>query len=144
MSSFAYAKYKSTKVQTASPIDIIVQLYEGAIRFTVQAGSAIEAKDFSGKAVAIRKAHAIIAELRAILNHQHAPDLCQELERLYDYISRQLSAANLEMKKEHLDGALTVLRELCAGWSELAKRQKSGEIFVTPVAPAKPVAKTAP
>ncbi len=120
--SFAYAQYKSTQHETASPVQIVVALYDGAIKFMTQAQHAIENKDFAKKGEAIRRAHAIVSELQATLDADHAPELCEELTRLYDFVLDRVSHANVDNAAASLDPAIEVMKTLRSAWHELATR----------------------
>ncbi len=122
--SFALQKYRSTRTTTVSPLQVLVQLYDGAIRFIRSAEEAIDKKDPAAKGVAISRAHAIVAELQATLDDSQAPELCAQLYSLYDFVLEQLTQANMKNDKDPLAGALNVLEELRAGWSELLAGQR--------------------
>lgn len=120
--SFAAAQYQAATVETASPVQIVVRLYDAAVRNLVQAATALESKDAKTRADRLRKAHAIVSELQASLIHSHAPDLCVDLDRLYEYVLFAITEANTKGQREHLDASVRVLRELRSAWAELAKR----------------------
>ena len=119
--SFAVSQYRTNNIDTASPAQIVVKLYDGAVRFMRQASAAIEAKDFAKKGVALSKAHAIVSELQATLNPDHAPELCRELDRLYEYVLYCITEANVHAKLEPLEPAIQVMNQLRIGWEQLAK-----------------------
>jgi flagellar protein FliS len=120
--SFAVARYQNAKVQTASPAQILVQLYDGAIRFMKQAMEAEERGDATTKGNLLRKSHAIVSELSATLDHSQAPELCAELERLYEFVMHSITQAHVASKSETLPAAIKVLDELRGAWAELARR----------------------
>lgn len=116
--SLARQAYQSVNVQTASPGQILLRLYEGAIRFTKQAKEAIEAGDPAEKGKYISKTMAIIDEFIAALDHDQAPELCANLEQLYLFMIDQLSAANSTMNVEPLDLVLQHLNTLYDAWKQ--------------------------
>jgi flagellar secretion chaperone FliS len=120
--SFAVSRYQNAKVQTASPAQIVVQLYDGAIRFMKQAMEAEERGDATTKGNLLRKSHAIVSELSATLDHSQAPELCAELERLYEFVMHAITQAHVASKSDTLPGAIKVLDELRGAWAELARR----------------------
>ena len=65
--SFAVAQYRSNQVQTASPARVIVQFYDGALKFIRLAATSIGNRDFAAKGVQLSRAHAIVSELRTNL-----------------------------------------------------------------------------
>jgi flagellar secretion chaperone FliS len=117
-------RYQDMKVQTASPAQIMIMLYDGAIRFSLQAKKKIEAKDFEGKGVFISKTQAIIDELMNSLDFNIAPELCTNLQQLYIYINERLTHANIKMEAEAMNEVIELLNTLRDGWKQaLASEQ---------------------
>ena len=111
-------RYQDMKVQTASPAQIMIMLYDGAIRFTLQAKKKLEEKDFEGKGIFISKTQAIVDELMNSLNFSIAPELCENLQQLYIYINERLSEANIKCDAEVLDEVIGLLNTLRDGWKQ--------------------------
>ncbi|NOY92526.1 MAG: flagellar export chaperone FliS [Deltaproteobacteria bacterium] len=118
--SFALSQYRSARTQTASPVRVLVQLYDGALRFLQEAKSAIPEKDMAKKGVAISKAYAIVAELGATLDSDKAPELCEQLSGLYDFALHEITQANISNDAARLDGPISVLSELRDAWAQIA------------------------
>ena len=117
-------RYQDMKVQTASPAQIMIMLYDGAIRFSLQAKKKIEEKDFEGKGVFISKTQAIIDELMNSLDFNIAPELCTNLQQLYIYINERLTAANIKMDMDAMNEVIELLNTLRDGWKQaLASEQ---------------------
>ena len=117
-------RYQDMKVQTASPAQIMIMLYDGAIRFSLQAKKKIEDHDFEGKGVFISKTQAIIDELMNSLDFSIAPDLCSNLQQLYIYINERLTHANIQLDAEAMDEVIQLLNTLRDGWKQaLASEQ---------------------
>lgn len=110
------AKYNNNKVMTASPAELTLMLYEGAIKFCNLAIMAIEKKDLEKSNLNIIKAQNIILELRSTLD-MHYP-LSNDLDRLYEYIYYKLIQANLEKDKDIIEESLDFIRELRNTWKE--------------------------
>ena len=111
-------RYQDMKVQTASPAQIMIMLYDGAIRFSLQAKKKIEDQDFEGKGVFISKTQAIIDELMNSLDFNIAPDLCTNLQQLYIYINERLTHANIKMDAEAMNEVIELLNILRDGWKQ--------------------------
>ncbi len=111
-------RYQDMKVQTASPAQIMIMLYDGAIRFSLQAKKKIEDEDFEGKGVFISKSQAIIDELMNSLDFSIAPDLCANLQQLYIYINERLTDANINLDLVAIDEVIGLLNTLRDGWKE--------------------------
>lgn len=130
--SFAVAQYRSNQVQTASPARVVVQFYDGALRFIRSAVSAIEARDYAAKGVQLSRAHAIVAELRANLDPTRAPELCAELDRLYVFVLDRITEANLKASAEPLAAAVKVLEQLRSAWAQVADEPTGVRVIGTP------------
>jgi flagellar secretion chaperone FliS len=119
MSNQAAANYLRTKVLTATPEQLQLMLYDGAIRFTEQAKAALVKNDFENSFNGISRAQKIIAELSSSLKHELAPDLCGKLASLYNFVYRKLIEANIEHKVDSLDDALSILKYQRETWAML-------------------------
>lgn len=118
--SFALAQYRSAKVETASPVQLVVDLYRGALRFLRQAIAFQKEGKAAERGVALGRAHAIVSELQATLDHDQAPELCQQLDSLYDFVLFRITEANLKADTSFLDGAIDVLTTLEGAWAQIA------------------------
>ena len=121
--SYAAVQYRATRTVTASPLGILIQLYEGAVRFLRQARRALEAGDVPGRAEALRRAHAIVTELQVTLQHERAPELAAQLDALYDFVLDRITQGNLRQDPEPLAEAEKVLIELLEGWRAVRDQQ---------------------
>lgn len=101
--------YLRTKVMTASPEELRMMLYEGAIKFCRQARQALEQADFDTSYTSLSRAEKIVLELSSSLRREHAPDLCDKLSALYIYIYRRLVDANTQRAIKPLDEAIELL-----------------------------------
>lgn len=114
--TYGAKNYKQMAITTASPTQILIMLYEGAIQNVKKAIIAIEQKNIPEKGKYIGKAHDIINELTASLNHEVGGDVSKDLERLYNYMVSQLLKANVESVKEPLISVQQNLETLLEGW----------------------------
>jgi len=142
-------QYKQMAVKTANPGQILIMLYEAAIRNVKRAMQCLDANDIAGKGQAIVKAHDIVNELLNTLNFDVGGQVARDLERLYGYMSEQLLQANLNNSKPPLESVLKNLETLLSAWKvavlEVQKAQAKGispaNVSVTaqnPAAAAKP------
>ncbi len=120
----AATAYKNNSIQTASPADLTLMLYEGAIKFCNIAIVAIENKDIQKANMNIIKAQKIIVELRATLDFKYP--VAKEFEVVYDYIYRRLVESNIKKEKEILEEALGYIREMRDTWKEVMRLNKQG------------------
>lgn len=112
--------YRATQTQTSSPLELVVMLYDGALRFIADAERAIEAGDLKARAIGIRKALAIVAELRSTLDMERGGPVADELDRLYDYVQDRLVAVTRDQHPQGLTEARSVLSSLADAWRTVA------------------------
>lgn len=121
--SFAVGQYKATRVETSSPAQLVVLLYDGALRFLREAVGA-GAGQHARRGIALHRAHEIVTELQATLRPEHAPELCAELDRLYGFVLDRITESNLAADVAPLAGAIRVLEQLREAWAQLAKESR--------------------
>ena len=114
--------YLKTRVFTATPEQLQLMLYDGAIRFGEQARVVLEQGKFDQSFELLSKTQKIIAELTASLKHDVSPDLCGRLAALYNFVYRKLIEANIEHKVSSLDEALEILRYQRETWAMLLEQ----------------------
>lgn len=122
MNPQAAQNYLRTKVFTATPEQLQLMLYDGALRFGEQARLALEQKNFEQSFNMISRVQKIIAEMHSSLKPDAAPDLCKKMSALYNYIYRKLIDANLEHQVADLDEALNILRYQRETWTMLLEQ----------------------
>ena len=115
----AYAQYKNSKVLTASPAELTLMLYEGAIKFCNIAITAIEQKEVEKAHVSIRKAQKIIEHLRVTLDMKYP--VAKDFDNMYQYIDRRLLEANISKDPEILKEVLTHLHAIRDTWKEVMR-----------------------
>ena len=116
MTNHPAQNYLRTKVFTATPEQLQLMLYDGAIRFAEQARAALEQKNYEQSFNCLSRAQKIIAELSAALKHDVAPQLCGKLSALYNFVYRRLIDANIHHELQPLDEALQILRYQRETW----------------------------
>jgi flagellar secretion chaperone FliS len=129
MNQQAAQNYLKTKVFTATPEQLQLMLYDGAIRFGEQARVALEQRNFEQSYGMISRVQKIITEMSSSLKHKMAPELCGKMAALYNFVYRRLVEANIEHKIEALDEALNILRYQRETWVMLMTqlgKQKAG------------------
>ena len=130
MSNPAAANYLRTKVMTATPEQLQLMLYDGAIRFTEQAKLAQDGKKFEESFDLLGRAQRIIVELQCGLKHDKAPELCGKLAALYNFVYRKLVEANVGHKTGPLEEALQILRYQRDTWALLLHQLAQGKAAV--------------
>lgn len=117
-----YAQYQTNSVMTASPAELTLMLYNGAIKFCNQAIECLEKKQLQESHNYIIRAQNIIEELRATLDTQFA--IAQEMERMYIFIYELLIEANIEKNAQKIQDATGLIREFRDVWQEIMKVKK--------------------
>ena len=120
----AYAEYNRNKVLTASPAELTLLLYEGAIKFCNIAIIGLEQNDMEKVHNNIIKVENIIEEFQATLNHKYP--VAEDFDKIYKYIYNLLVEANIKKDKELLEQALTELRGMRDTWKEVMVKAKQG------------------
>lgn len=114
--------YKNSTINTASPAELTLMLYEGAIKFCNIALIAIEKNDVNKAHNNIMKAQNIITELRSTLDHKYP--VAKDFEMVYEYINRRLIDANMKKDPVILEEALGHIREMRDTWKEVMRLNK--------------------
>ncbi len=112
--------YYQTQVQSQSPVELVVMLYDGALRFMRTAADAIERRDLVGKRDAMSRTMAIVSELQSSLNLEAGGEVAANLDRLYTYINERLIDANVRNAAEPVREAIKLMTPLRDAWSQVA------------------------
>lgn len=122
MATNAATAYKDSKILTASPAELTLMLYEGAIKFGNLAMMAIEKKEYSKANLNIIKAERIITELRTTLNFDYP--VAKSFEDVYAYTYSKLIEANIKKDTKLLEEAIGYIREMRDTWKEVMRLAK--------------------
>jgi flagellar protein FliS len=114
--------YQNNKINTASPAELTLMLYEGAIKFCNIAMAAIDEKDISKVNLNIIKAEKIISHLRGTLDFKYP--VAQEFENVYTYMYDRLVSANIRKDKKIIEEVLEYIREMRDTWKLVMKQVK--------------------
>lgn len=113
----AYEQYNRNKILTASPAELTLLLYEGAIKFCNIAIIGIEQGDIEKTHNNIKKVEDIIVEFQSTLNHKYK--VSEDFDRVYKYIYDLLVEANIKKDKAILEEALGEIRGMRDTWKEV-------------------------
>ena len=120
--SNAYETYQKQKILTATPAELTLMLYEGAIKFLNVAIMGIEKSDMEKAHNNIQKAQRIIDEFRATLDFKYP--VAKEFDKVYEYIQYRLVWANVKKDIEIIEECLGHLRGMRDTWKEVMKASK--------------------
>lgn len=113
----AYTQYNNSKILTASPAELTLMLYDGAIKFTNIAIVAIEENDANKAHMNIVKVQRIIDNFRNTLDKKYP--VWEDFDRIYVYLLQRLFEANVHKDKEILEEVLVHLRSMRDTWKEV-------------------------
>ncbi len=129
--------YLRDAVLTATPEQLQLMLYDGAIKFALQGRDALGAKDYERSCDRLTRSQDIVLEMFNGLNHDVNPELCGRMASLYMFIYRKLIDANVQHDVTALDDAVKILRMERETWQMVVDRiaaERAGG--TSPAAPA--------
>jgi flagellar secretion chaperone FliS len=130
--------YLRTMISTASPAELRLMLFDGAVRFAEQARAGLEQKNFEQLHNGITRCQDIVMELINSLRPEHNPDMCEKLTALYVFIYTRLLNAGSQREIEPLNEALELLQYERDTWALALKKlasenQRAGEVSESPL-----------
>ena len=114
-----YAQYNNNKIMTASPQELTLMLYDGAIKFCNIAMIGIEEKDIQKAHNNIMKVQRIIEEFQMTLDFKY--EVANDFNNVYNYLMTRLREANISKDKEILEEVSTHLHTMRDTWKEAMK-----------------------
>jgi flagellar protein FliS len=120
----ASKQYLRNAVLTATPEQLQLMLFDGAIRYAVRGQEAIAAKDIEGMFNSLDRAQRIVLQLSAGLQREVNPQLVDRMSALYDFVYRRLIDANMKRDAQAVDDALRILRHQRETWALLMEKVK--------------------
>ena len=121
----AYSQYKENSVYTSTPEELTLMLYNGLVKFIMQAQAAIDEKDMEKANNSIIRAQNIVLNFQDTLDMKY--EVSENLDLLYDFMYRHLLEANIKKDKTMLEDVLGLVKELRDTWQQamkLAKQKK--------------------
>ncbi|MFS0636624.1 flagellar export chaperone FliS [Mesobacillus foraminis] len=123
-----YQSYQQNSVNTASPGELTLMLYNGCLKFIHIAKNAIQTKDIQVKNTNIQKAQKIIQELMVTLNQDL--EVSKDMLSLYDYMNRRLIEANIKSDAsilEEVEGLVTEFRDTWKQVIQINRQKQYGQ-----------------
>jgi len=112
--------YRQTQIQSRTPLELVVMLYDGALRHAATAREAIERNDIAARRDAVAKVLAIVGELQNTLDMERGGEVAESLDRLYAYVTERFMTASFQRDPAVVQQAITVLETLRDGWATIA------------------------
>lgn len=119
--AYSVQTYQQNAVSSASPLQLIVMLYDGAIRSMELGRGHMRKKDITSQNAQLQKAQRILMELMSALDMKQGGEIASNLMSLYSFVYEQLVNANTYDREECIDAALKVMSDLRSSWVELEK-----------------------
>lgn len=123
--SYSSQRYLETSVVTASPEQLVVMSYEGAIGLLKQAIIQIERKDYEGKRNSINRALGLVHHLQNSLDMNRGGEISIELRRIYQYVSSKIVEGSIHFKSDPLNEAVKLLSTLLEPWREIVSQKQN-------------------
>jgi flagellar protein FliS len=123
--------YRQTDILTADPKRLVMMCYQGAIDNLKTAKRRFEDREYEAKAKAIQKAQDFIDELRHSLDFEKGGEIANNLESLYNYMTRRLLHADVNGEIETFEEVIGMLEELKGAWDEIFFANKKHRDIVT-------------
>ena len=114
-----YEKYRQSSVQTSTPAQLVIMLYDGAIRFVRTAMDGLSKQDYEKTNLNFGKAQTIVSELMSTLDHSY--EVSENLYKLYEYTNFLLIEANIRKSPEKAEEAIGYLIDLRETWLQASK-----------------------
>lgn len=120
----AYAQYNNNKIMTASPAELTLMLYEGAIKFCNIAIVAVEQGNVQKSHSNIMRVEKIIEEFQITLDRKYP--VAQDFDNVYNYLMDRLREANITKEKAILEEVLSHLHTMRDTWKEVMRLSRTG------------------
>jgi flagellar protein FliS len=114
------AAYQNNSVTTQSKDRLIILLYDGAIKFMNLAIQEMQEGNFEAKGQYISKAQDIINELNAVLDMKAGGEIAENLRKLYCFMYKRLSEANIKRDPQMIRDVIKLMEELNQSWKAIA------------------------
>jgi flagellar protein FliS len=117
--------YIRSQVETASQTQLILMLYDGAIRFLTLGRERMLSHQFEEKNRFLVKGQRVISELLSMLDHTNGGEIATNLQRVYGYMLQRVVHANLTDEPEPIAEVIDLLRDLRTSWEVLDRKSRS-------------------
>lgn len=117
----AFSEYKKATINTSSPGELVLMLYNGLIKFLRHAKLALHEKKINDAHSYIIRAEDIIEALLSALDYEKGGDIAKNLSMIYDYTYWRLVEANIKKDESIIDEVIEILNPLREAWKEIVK-----------------------
>jgi flagellar protein FliS len=116
-------QYLQTQVQSRSPLELVVMLYDGAIQSADAAREAMVSGNIAARRAALSKMMAIISQLQNTLDMERGGEIAENLDRIYAWATARLLDAVVKRDTQPIDEVRRVLESLREAWQTIAANQ---------------------
>ncbi len=117
--------YKKLQVETASPISLVIMLYDRAIILLNKAKNEISEKQYEEKTKTLDKVSDIVMELLSTLDRDKGGEIASSLANLYNFVLREITNANQKLNTKSCDNAIKILSELRESWESIKNTEET-------------------
>jgi len=117
-------RYQQTSVNTATPEQLVVMLYEGAIQALKKAVAAIEQNDLEQKRTSVDRTLGLIQHLQNTLDMERGGEIAADLDRLYTYMTSRIMEASTTLDAAPLREVIKLVSPLMEAWKEVARKKQ--------------------
>lgn len=117
-----YNQYKENSIYTSTPEELTLMLYNGLVKFIMQARSAVEERNYQKTNEAIQRAQDIIAHFQTTLDAKY--EISEEFMKIYDFMYSRLLDANIKKDRDLLEEVLGLAKDLRDTWTQAMKLAK--------------------
>ena len=121
-------EYRKGAVNGASPLQLVVMLYDGSLRFMEVGKDAMEHKDLVRQNTSLQKAQRIITELMACLDMQQGGDIAKNLLSIYSYVLNELVTANMADDPSAIERCMKIMSGLRESWVQIERSTREQNI----------------
>lgn len=118
-------QYRKSAVTTASPLQLVIMLYDGALRFMEAGKHSMRLQDRFEQNESLKKAQRILTELLSTLDTEKGGEVAKNLFSLYSYAHSRLVDANLEDDPEPIDECIEIISKLRESWVDLEQQSRN-------------------
>lgn len=118
-------EYRKASVGSATPLQLVIMLYDGALRFIQQGRHAIQTRDIERQNESLQKAQRILSELICCLDMDKGGEIASNLFAIYTYVYNELVLANMNDDARTLDRCAKILSDLRSSWVILESQQRT-------------------
>jgi flagellar secretion chaperone FliS len=119
-------QYRKAAISSATPLQLVIMLYDGALRFMQAAKIAVDSGDRFTQNEKLLKAQRIIVELSSCLDHEKGAEIAKNLGSLYDFVYNRLIEANIQDRSDYIEQAMKVISDLRESWVTVEGQSRNG------------------